>query len=173
MIYSIRAIIRGLVAPDHRLSCPSKIWGDGLTELRRRGQGRRESGAFLLGIRNGKLRSIYCFVFYDDLDPLCLDSGIVVFDGAGYGKLWQLCRESGLTVVADIHTHLGLPYQSLADRNHPMVAVVGHIALIVPNLAARPVQTQELGIYEYKGAHNWINHSEKSPGKFFYIGIWG
>jgi len=81
MIYSIRATIRGLVAPNHRLSCSSKLWRQGLTELKQRGGGKRESGAFLLGKRNGEQRAITGFTFYDDLDPHCLDTGIVVFDG--------------------------------------------------------------------------------------------
>lgn len=173
MIFSIRAIIRDLVAPEHRLSCSPKLWREGLMELRRRGQGRRESGAFLLGHRRGERRIITRFIYYDDLDPGCLDAGIVVFDGVGYGPLWQLCRATGLNVVADIHTHPGLPRQSPADRDHPMVAVPGHIALIVPELAQRTVRPTELGIYKYMGEHCWRDHSGPSAGRFFYVGLWG
>ena len=39
-----------------------------------------------------------------------------------------MCRETGLSVVADVHTHGGIPRQSDADRRHPMIAVTGHIA---------------------------------------------
>ncbi|MGD1152739.1 MAG: hypothetical protein ABR911_07700 [Syntrophales bacterium] len=132
----------------------------------------RESGAFLLGTRYGKRRRINRFVYYDDLDRNCLNTGVVVFDGNGYGGLWRLCRESNLTVVADIHTHPALPLQSHADRMHPMVAVPGHIALIVPHYALQVVSAQSIGIYEYKGAHQWINRSGKESKHFFYIGIW-
>jgi hypothetical protein len=45
--------------------------------------------------------------------------------------------------------------------------------LIVPDFAVRLVRTQEIGIYEYKGAHHWINQSERNARKFLYIGIWG
>lgn len=119
MSFSLRATIRGLVAPEHRLSCSSTLWRAGLAELCRRGEDHHESGAFLLGQRHGQRRAVRCFVYYDDLDPCCLDSGIVVFDGAGYGPLWQLCRETGLEVVADVHTHGGVARQSGADRDHP------------------------------------------------------
>ncbi len=173
MNFSIRATIQALVAPDHRLSCPEKVWAAGLRELRRRGGGRRESGAFLLGSEESGKRRIRRFVYYDDLDPRCLDRGIVVFDGAGYGPLWKLCRESGLTVVADVHTHPGSAIQSGADRMHPMVAVKGHIALIVPDFANRIVKPRDLGIYEYEGAHRWRDRSGRRAGKFFYVGIWG
>lgn len=173
MNYSLRTTIRGRVAPDHRLSCSSRLWRRGLNELHRRGQGERESGAFLLGeIRAGR-RCVRRFVFYDDLDAHCLDSGIVIFDGAGFGPLWQLCRETGWEVIADVHTHPGAPWQSAADRDHPMVAQPGHIALIVPRYARQVVKASALGIYAYRGDHCWCNHSGPTTSRFFYIGWWG
>ena len=86
MNFSLRPIIRGLAQPRHRLSCDAHLWQTGVAQLRRRGNGRRESGAFLLGRRSGARRRIERFVYYDDLDPRSLDAGIVVFDGAGYGR---------------------------------------------------------------------------------------
>src|SRR5208337_3840601 len=105
----IRAIIQGLVAPEHQLSCSTRRWAEGLSELRRRGKGYRESGAFLLGKNEKGKRRVSRFIYYDDLEPHCLDSGVVIFDGSGYGPLWQTCRETGMNVIADIHTHPGLP----------------------------------------------------------------
>ncbi len=173
MIYSIRASIRERVAPDHRLSCSSSVWRALLHELARRGRGHRESGAFLLGKRVGNRRTVRSFICYDDLDLHCLDTGIVVFDGAGYGPLWQHCRKAQMEVVADVHTHGGLARQSSADRDHPMIAMPGHIALIVPEFALRLVGTRELGVYEYLGEHRWQSYSGKVAGRFFYIGFWG
>jgi proteasome lid subunit RPN8/RPN11 len=173
MTFSIRKIIRAFAAPEHRLSCSSRLWRDGFEELRRRTEGTHESGAFLLGDRDSERRRITRFVYYDDLDPHSLETGIVVFDGAGYGPLWQICRETGLTVVADVHVHGGLPYQSQSDRENPMIALPGHIALIVPDFAERLVGADELGIYEYKGEHQWTAHIGKGAYKFFYVGFWG
>src|SRR5579871_2672857 len=121
MTFSIRATIRALAAPEHRLSCSATRWRGGLHELARRGEGHHESGAFLLGRQHGGRRVVERFVYYDDLDPYCLDTGIVVFDGAGFGPLWALCRETGLRVVADVHTHGGgRARQSPLDRDNPM-----------------------------------------------------
>lgn len=54
-----------------------------------------------------------------------------------------------------------------------MIARSGHIAIIIPNFAHQPIRTSELGIFEYRGEHEWIEHTSlKSPG-FFYTGIWG
>ena len=173
MTFSIRAIIRALAAPRHRLGCSTTLWDEGLAELARRGQGRRESGAFLLGHQRGRRRIVERFVYYDDLDPRCLDSGIVVFDGTRFGPLWACCRETGLRVVADVHTHGNdHPRQSSLDRDNPMIATPGHIALIVPDFARHPVRSTQLGIYEYRGEHRWFEHNDRNAARFFYIGRW-
>ena len=174
---TIRAHVASLLAPDHRLSCASPLWRSGLAELQRRGGGRRESGAFLLGKRTdtdvSSRRQVTRFVYYDDLDPHCLDTGVVVFQALGFGPLWQLCRETGLAVVADVHTHPAEARQSDADRRHPMIATAGHVAIIVPDFAQRAVRGEELGLYEYAGAHQWHNHSGDPHCRFFYYGTWG
>lgn len=172
MTFSIRATIRAFAAPEHRLSCPQTLWRAGLAELARRGAGVRESGAFLVGVRRGVRREVRRFVYYDDLDPGCLDTGIVVFDGAGYGPLWRLCGATGLEVVADVHTHPGLARQSWADREHPMIAQPGHFALIVPDFARREPAKDALGLYEYRGAHQWWDHSGTRGRHVFYTGRW-
>jgi proteasome lid subunit RPN8/RPN11 len=160
------------VAPEHQISWSSRLWREGLTELRRRGKHERESGAFLLGHQEGYRRRIAKFIYYDDLDPHCLDSGIVILDGSVFGKLWQLCRDLNMQVVADVHTHPGIPFQSGTDRDNPMIAVAGHIAIIVPNLARRNVGANNLGVYEYRGNHQWQAYFRKDASRFFYIGMW-
>jgi hypothetical protein len=176
MTFSIRAIIRAFAAPEHRLACEETMWRNGLAELSRRGAGERESGAFLLGVEydawGARRREIRRFVFYDDLDPQCLDSGIVVFDGLGYAPLWTLCRKTRLQVVADVHTHPGIARQSEADRCNPMIAIRGHFAIIVPNFARRDVDPGDLGIYEYLGSHEWTDFSGSGAGRIFYTGFW-
>ena len=171
MTFSIQAIIRVLAAPSHRLSCPKALWTDGLAEVARRGEGQHESGAFLLGYRNGGRGRVVRFAYYDDFDPSCLDAGIVVFDGSGFGPLWELCRQTGLRVLADLHTHggFGPARQSALDRDNPMIAQPGHVALIVPNFA-RDFNMRDIGVYEYLGGHKWRDHSAARLRRFFYMG---
>lgn len=131
------------------------VWDKLIHDLRKRGDGERESGAFLLGKVGGNLISEY--ICYDDLDPNCLDHGIITFDGSGYVPLWQMCKEKGLTVLADVHTHPGeWVGQSRSDSNHPMIAQSGHIAIILPEYAqAKTLTLIDAGIYEYKGDKKW------------------
>lgn len=172
MTFSIKAIIRAFAAPDHRLSCPAGYWQNVLRELDRRGGRQHESGAFLLGAARGVRRNVTDVVFYDDLDPGAYDSGVCILHGDAFARLWQLCREKQLTVVADVHTHPGQAFQSMSDRTNPMVAREGHIAIIVPNFAVEPVRHDEIGIYEYRGNHSWTDRSPRKAGGYFYTGLW-
>ena len=172
MSFSIKATIRGFVARNHRLSCPGALWQQVLSELARRTENRHESGAFLLGVRDGDRRQIREAVYYDDLDPQAYASGVCVLYGDAFAKLWALCRSRNLTVVADAHTHPREAFQSSSDRTNPMVAREGHIAIIIPNFAREPVPMQAIGIWEYKGQHEWFDRRvNKAPG-YFYTGMW-
>ena len=172
MTFSIRTIIRALAAPEHRISCPRRLWRRLLGELDRRGEGCHEAGVFLLGVEKRRRLEVKDAVFYDDLDPSPYDTGACVLHGDAFAKLWALCRERGLTVVADVHTHGRAAIQSYEDKTNPMVARAGHVAIIVPNMARVPVEHAALGIYEYCGEHKWTNRSGKNAERFFYAGLW-
>lgn len=167
MTFSALETTRRLLSPEHELSCSWLLWRRLLAALRARGRGERESGAFLLGHRDAGRSRISVFVLYDDLDPHCLDTGIVHFDGRHFGRLWDLCKATGLTVVADVHTHPGGAWQSGSDRAHPMIACAGHLALIVPRFATPPVRLRDVGLYRYLGAKHW----ETVPSSRFLIGL--
>src|ERR1035437_3100095 len=130
MSFSTKAIIRAFVAPDHRLTCPSRMWRQVVAELERRGRRRHESGVFLLGIERGERREVREAVFYDDLDPQAYATGVCVLHGDAFAKLWAICRSKKLTVVADAHTHPIAAFQSPSDKANPMIARAGHIAII-------------------------------------------
>ena len=141
MSFSIAETMCRLLAPRHKLSCSWLLWRRLCRRLRERGLGRsRESGAFLIGHRHGERSRILDFVLYDDLDPHCLDSGLVRFDGRYFGELWAICNARGVSVVADIHVHPGGSGQSRLDREHPMISLPGHLSLILPRFAVRPVR---------------------------------
>lgn len=166
------ATMRHLLAPRHELSCSWLLWRKLRSKLRERGRRcSRESGAFLLGRRDGNRARIIDFVLYDDLDPKCLDSGIVRFDGRYFGNLWAICRARGLSVVADIHVHPGSEGQSKSDRDHPMISRAGHIALILPRFAVGSHSAREIGIYCYLGDKRWATIPVDARCQFFHIGL--
>ena len=169
---SILETIHLLLAPRSELSCSWFLWRRILSGLRERGHNRsRESGAFLLGRHLGKRACIVDFVLYDDLDPRCLDTGIVRFDGRNFAGLWRLCSSQDLEVIADVHVHPSDAFQSTSDRKYPMVAVPGHIALIVPRFATGYIPRSAIGIYKYRGAKRWNSVPAKGRRAFFHIGF--
>lgn len=139
----------------NRLMISNLLWKQLIKELRTRGKGKRETGAFLLGPRDGNV--ITEFICYDDLDSHAFDTGIIVFDGDGFIPLWKRCTEHGLKVLADVHTHPGSWIrQSSSDRRHPMIVQAGHIALIVPRFAQNRWQRLKgVGVYEFLGEGKW------------------
>jgi len=121
-----------MASPDNRLRISWYKWWRLMRQLRLRGAGIRESGAFLLGSRTVTGGWVTDFVFYDDIDPYALAQGHVHLAGAALNRVWDRCSATGLEVIADVHTHPGSSGQSLSDQNHPMIAIRGHTALIVP-----------------------------------------
>ncbi|HUO88161.1 MAG TPA: Mov34/MPN/PAD-1 family protein [Rhizomicrobium sp.] len=172
MSFSIKATIRALVAPDHRITCNARLWRQIVRELERRGRRRHESGAFLLGQEVNGRREVTDTVYYDELDANAYASGVCALRGDAFAKLWAECRKRKLTVVADIHTHGGAAYQSSSDKANPMVARHGHVAIIVPEFAAWPIQAERLGIYEYRGQHEWTDRTHPKARRFLYTGFW-
>ena len=140
---------------DSNLKISWLLWIRLVWTLRKRGANRRESGAFLLGpLSGGRANHFIC---YDDLDPNCLDTGIIRFDGSGYVHLWKACSQKKLKVIADVHTHpSGWTGQSEADRTHPMVAQKGHLAMILPHYAQTTLLSKKgASLYQYLGDNTW------------------
>jgi hypothetical protein len=110
-------------------------------------------------------------VLYDDLDPRCLDTGIIRFDGRYFGGLWDLCKRLNISVVADVHTHPAGCEQSESDQSNPMISRSGHVALILPDFAAPPLRRADIGIYLYEGAKKWKRVSPENRRAYFHIGL--
>jgi proteasome lid subunit RPN8/RPN11 len=172
MSFSIKALIRAWLASDCRVICSAGRWRGIVGELERRGGHEHEAGAFLLGTEHAGCLEVGDVVFYDDLDPEAYSTGVCVLYGDAFARLWAICREKKLTVVADVHTHPGRAFQSGADKTNPMVARSGHVAIIVPNFAAWPISRNELRVYEYRGQHEWVDQSPPRSRGFFYTGFW-
>ena len=172
MSFFTKATIRAFAAHKHRLSCSRRLWRHLLAELEGRSEGQHESGAFLLGVARKERREVQDFIFYDDIDPKAYSTGVCILHGDAFAKLWAECRRRKMTVVADAHTHPEAAFQSWSDRANPMVAREGHIAIIIPNHARRPVRMTDIRMYEYRGQHEWIDYSPLNCPRFFYTGFW-
>ena len=150
-----------------RLTDGLVLWAQIIFQLRRRGKGERESGAFLLGRQDSISGRVTTYVCYDDLDPDAYQSGAIAFHAVGNAALWEYCRKKKLQVLADVHTHPSQNVrQSPIDQRHPMIPMQGHTAMIVPNFAKTPWWSLgAVGVYEYLGDFKWRTHdaSQKPP----------
>jgi proteasome lid subunit RPN8/RPN11 len=144
-----------------KLQIPRLFWMRLIHVLRRRGQRRRESGAFLLG--NYDKRKLVEFIPYDDLDPHCLDHGYITFDCKYHVPLLEICRQRGLHVLADVHTHPGRRTgQSEMDRDNPMFSIKGYTELIVPSFGyCSLISFAGVGVHRYDGNGKWFSY--RSP----------
>jgi hypothetical protein len=106
------------------------------------------------------------FIFYDDIDPEALSTGIVTIRQTALPRLWEVCRARGYGVVADVHVHPGGYGQSQSDYENPVMPRAGHIALIIPNFARANPQPGSIGMYEFLGNGAWTEHSRE--GKRFF-----
>ncbi len=137
------------------LEISAELWGGLMDHLRNQGRCVRESGAFLLGRINSSGRHVTGFLPYEELQADALQEDYVSLSSASFSKLWAICQEHGLSVVADIHTHRLGPQQSHSDKTNPMVALAGHVAIIVPRFAQGKIQLNDIGVHVYCGNHQW------------------
>lgn len=155
--------------PDPTLRMQRSLWLGLGTGLHQRTEGRHESGAFLLGTRSGANREATTVIYYDELDPRAYDTGVCVLHADAFGRLWDRCSEMSLSVVADAHVHPRGAWQSFSDRDNPMIARPGHLALILPLMARPPVRRWSCGLYEYLGDHRWRSHGGRHVARVLKI----
>jgi hypothetical protein len=136
-----------------------------MRQLAERGEGRRESGAFLLARSGWRGDRVIDWILFDDLDPDSLN-GSVSIRGEAFSRLWATCRERGVKVIADVHTHPARGVgQSSIDQANPMVARRGHVGLIVPSFARGRVRPRDVGFHVYRGDRSWDAFHRKAAAE--------
>jgi proteasome lid subunit RPN8/RPN11 len=140
---------------DRLLAFAPGLWVGLIEELCSRSDHRRESGAFLLSPIGGDGRSVSGVIYYDDLDATALRGGLRLGSDA-YTLLWDRCERQRLRAIGDIHTHpRSIVRQSGIDQANPMIARVGHVALIVPDFAQARISARDVGLHQYLGNKTW------------------
>jgi proteasome lid subunit RPN8/RPN11 len=127
-----------------------------MEDLQRRSNGEREAGAFLCS--SPYSRQVCRWINYDELDPTSLHFPYIRLEPAAFGKLSEVCGAAGLLVAGDVHTHPDGPTQSESDRRNPMIAIAGHVALIVPHFACGGVTPSDVSFNFYRGDQRWYSY---------------
>lgn len=140
------------------LEMSTRLYEQLIQDLAASGRGVRESGAFLLGKANGRIRKVMSYLMYETIAHVSSRKhDYVTLTGQEMAAAWDHCYRVGLEVVADVHTHPLGPAQSFSDRAHPMVSVAGHVALIVPQFAMRKPTPADLGVHIFNGDSRWTS----------------
>jgi proteasome lid subunit RPN8/RPN11 len=154
------------------IKIPVWLWAGVISDLRRGGV--RESGAFLLGPDDRYPVRVTSYICYDDVDPDAYQQGAIAFHAKGCAALWQHCRSKQLQLLIDVHTHPGPDVrQSSIDVRHPMLPILGHTAMIVPNYARTAWWSlSAVGVYEYLGGFHWHTDPASAPGRRVKLSLW-
>jgi hypothetical protein len=96
-------------------------------------------------------------------------------DGVGYfvsgETLFQLNRdlsETGLRLIAQVHSHPREAYHSEADDRYAIVTAEGGMSLVVPNFGRAPAQPTAWAVYRLHG-RAWRELSPKEVGTIFEV----
>lgn len=140
------------------LEMPHGVYGNLIRDLARSGGGVAEAGAFLLGAVSSGARRVSSYLLYEQVAPQSRrQHDYVAFTAEETARAWDYCYRNGVQVVADVHTHPAGPQQSRSDREHPIVSLAGHVALIVPHFALRKPQPADLGLHVFLGQGRWCS----------------
>jgi proteasome lid subunit RPN8/RPN11 len=138
------------------LRMPRRLWDGLVAQLHARTGGEtHESGAFLLGQMTENCHRVSDVLYFDDLHPEVHARGVVELPAAAFRRLWAIVRQRGVQVVGDVHVHPHSARQSRIDRQNPLIATRGHVAIILPNFARPRIRRWSVGVYVYEGDHQW------------------
>jgi proteasome lid subunit RPN8/RPN11 len=133
------------------------VWRAVLRDLSIRGAGCREAGAFLM-CRRTVDNVVSTWIPYAELDPSSQHYDYVRLEPSAFTRLWDICDKNRLQILADIHTHPFEPVQSQSDREHPMLSLPGHVALIAPRFARGAVMPKDISFNTYLGNGAWRSY---------------
>lgn len=96
-------------------------------------------------------------------------------DGVGYfvggDTLFQLNKdlsESGLRLIAQVHSHPQEAYHSAADDRYAIVTAEGGFSLVVPNFGRAPADPASWAVYRLHG-RDWLELNEKEAKSLFEV----
>ncbi|WP_372522448.1 Mov34/MPN/PAD-1 family protein [Sulfuricaulis sp.] len=96
-------------------------------------------------------------------------------DGVGYfvnsETLFELNRnlsETGLRLIAQVHSHPREAYHSEADDRYAIVTVEGGLSLVVPDFGRAPPDPASWAVYRLHG-RDWLEVSAREVGTLFEV----
>ena len=101
-------------------------------------------------------------VMVPDQQPMKSEEGVGYFvDGAALFQLNRSLSETGLRLIAQVHSHPGEAYHSEADDRYAIVTADGGLSLVVPNFGRAPSDPASWAVYRlHQGSWQELNDYE-------------
>ena len=102
--------------------------------------------------------------------PLSSEKGIGYFvSGETLFALNRALAETGLRLIAQVHSHPEEAYHSAADDRYAIVTADGGFSLVVPNFGRAPANPTSWAVYRLSQG-DWIELSAKEVKSLFRVG---
>ncbi len=96
-----------------------------------------------------------------DQRPIKGEEGVGYFvDGAALFELNRRLSETGLRLIAQVHSHPGEAYHSETDDRYAIVTADGGLSLVVPNFGCAGTDPSDWAVYRLKNG-NWRELAER------------
>jgi len=129
-----------------------------------------------------RLEGLVLWLGYVERDRACVSQAFVpeqypVSDESGIGyfvtgdALFELNRglaETGLRLIAQVHSHPNEAYHSRADDRYAIVTAEGGFSLVVPNFGRAPADPASWAVYRLVGG-DWKELSQQEVRKLFEV----
>jgi hypothetical protein len=115
----------------------------------------------------GKAHVVEAFV--PKQKPITSEDGVGYFvDGEALFQLNRDLSETGLRLIAQVHSHPRDAYHSEADDRYAIVTAEGGLSLVVPNFGRAPAHPNSWAIFRLHG-RAWQEMGTKEVGTLFEV----
>lgn len=99
-----------------------------------------------------------------------LEDGLIYFvDGEELHRISLELFDTGMQMIAQIHSHPNEAYHSETDDAYPIVTAIGGVSVVVPNFAKGGLNLYEWAVYRYFPESGWTELNEKDKTDFIQI----
>jgi hypothetical protein len=148
---------------------PENCAFEALAWLYKAGRRNVEGVALWAGIREGNTFFIKRTIIPQQ-DAGSIEDGLIyVVRGEELHRIALDLFDSGMQLIAQIHSHPGEAYHSKTDDAYPIVTVVGGISVVVPNFAIGGLNLKEWAVYRFMPETGWTELSQAKKETFIKI----
>lgn len=139
---------------------PKSCAYEALAWLYKAGRRNVEGVALWAGVRDGDSFIIKRTIIPEQNAGSFEDGLIYVVKGEELHRIALELFDSGMQLIAQIHSHPGEAYHSQTDDAYPIVTVKGGISVVVPNFAEGGLNLRDWAVYRFLPETAWTELSQ-------------